>query len=190
MIPECTLPRARSRAGDDQDARARTPLALGQTASGDVRPTRQVPEVPLSFVSERYRKVLESDLSELERTVTARAWKASLILIGGITECVLLNVLSRREDVTASVLKKDLSRAALMDLIEAATRLTLLPPRVKPLAEAAKDYRDLTHPSVSAVSPLRPTHAAVKAMIHAFELVATELESARTDGRPSKFESA
>jgi hypothetical protein len=176
-------------AGDNDDASVRTPAALPQKASGDALATPHVPDVPLSFVSERYRKVLESDLSELEKTVAARAWKASLILIGGITECVLLDVLSRREDVTGSVLKKDLSRAALMDLIDAAVRLTLLPPTVKPLAEAAKDYRDLTHPFRAAVSPLRATHAAVKAMIHAFELVATELETARTDGRLSKFES-
>ena len=75
-----------------------------------------------------------------------------------------------------------------MDLIEVATKLTLLPPTIKPLAEAAKDYRDLTHPFRAAVSPLRPTHAAVKGMIHAFELVATELEAARADGRLSQFE--
>jgi hypothetical protein len=151
-----------------------------------------VPDLPFGFINrDTYRRVLEADLTELRRTVDAKAWKASLILIGGIIEGALLDVLSRREDLALSELrKKDLSKASLMDLIEAGARLGLVPEPALPFAQCAKDYRDLVHPFRSGASPLRPAVESVRAMLHALELIVKDLDAAMLDGRISRFELA
>lgn len=149
-----------------------------------------VPDLPFAFVkSDTYRRVLERDLVELRRTVAAGAWKASLILIGGIIEGALLDVLSRRVDLAESELpKKKMSSASLMDLIDAGARLGLVPEPALPFAQSAKDYRDLVHPFRSGASPLRPAAEAVRAMLYALELIVTDLDAAMRDGRISRFE--
>jgi hypothetical protein len=97
-------------------------LSLRPTPDLEVPPgenTPPVPDLPFGFVKKgAYRRVLEADFEELRRTVQARAWKACLILIGGILEGSLLDVLSRREDISESQLQKKMSKASLMDLIE------------------------------------------------------------------------
>lgn len=148
-----------------------------------------VPSVSVEFIkSDKYRRVLEADIEELGRTLSSGAWKASLMLLGGLLEGVFLDVLSRREDLTESVTGKKMARASLADLIEAGIQLRLVPPTVGPFALAAKDYRDLIHPFKSSASPLRPTEKAVRAVLHAFALVVEELEEARRDGRLGQFE--
>lgn len=159
---------------------------LGESKDQDAPP---VPELPFDFVKkDTYRRVLESDLEELRRAVAAGAWKASLILIGGIIEGALLDVLSRREDISESQLQKRMSKASLMDLITAGVELGLVPAPVLPFAEGAKDYRDLVHPFRSGASPLRAAVESVRAMLHAVDLIVKELDAAARDGRLSRFE--
>ncbi len=168
------------------------PASIGPTPEpdgGKGKDAPPVPDLPFDFVKkDTYRRVLESDLEELRRAVAAGAWKASLILIGGIIEGALLDVLSRREDISESQLQKRMSKASLMDLIAAGVELGLVPAPVLPFAEVAKDYRDLVHPFRSGASPLRAAIESVRAMLHAVELIVKELDAAARDGRLSRFE--
>jgi hypothetical protein len=151
--------------------------------------TPHLPSLRFGFVSrDSYKRVLEADVEELRRTIEARAWKASLILIGGVIEAALLDVLSRREDVSESHLRKTMSQASMMDLVVAGVKLGLVPEPALPFAERAKDYRDLVHPYRSGASPLRPAIESVRAMLHVVELVVNDLGEAARDGRISRFE--
>jgi hypothetical protein len=158
------------------------------TAGGTEEPVA-VPSLAVDFIkSDVYRRVFDADLEELSRTLDARAWKASLTLLGGLLEGVLLDVLSRRADLTESVLGKKLGKASLMDLIEAGVELRLVHPSVVPFATAAKDYRDLIHPFRSSVSTLRPSEKAARAVLHALGLIVEEMDAAARDGRLAEFE--
>jgi hypothetical protein len=158
------------------------------TAADDQEPPA-VPSLCVEFIkSDPYRRVFETDIEELGRTLASRAWKASLTLLGGLLEGVLLDVLSRRVDLTESVMGKTMARASLVDLIEAGVTLRLVQPSVVPFAIAAKDYRDLIHPFRSSVSALRPSEKAVRAVLHALGLVVEELDAAARDGRVAQFE--
>ncbi len=148
-----------------------------------------VPSMAVEFIkSDPYRRVFEADVEELGRTLASGAWKASLALLGGLLEGVLLDVLSRREALAESVMGKKMARASLVDLIEAGVELRLVQPSVIPFATVAKDYRDLIHPFRSSVSPLRPSEKAVRAVLHALGLVVEELDAAGRDGRLAQFE--
>ncbi len=157
--------------------------------AGEEKDPPTVPDLPAAFIkSEVYKRVFEADLNELRRTLAASAWKSSLILIGGLLEGALLDVLSRREDISEGAMGKKMGKASLMDLIEAGVELHLVQPSVVPFASVAKDYRDLTHPFRSAVSSLRPAEKAVRAILHALNLVMEDLDAAARDGRISGFE--
>lgn len=88
-----------------------------------------------------FRAALESDYRELEICMEASAYKAVLVLSGGIIEAVLADYL-----IGAGKRQPDPTKMTLDQLITAASAEGVLSDKTKQLAEVIRFYRNLIHP--------------------------------------------
>ncbi len=104
--------------------------------------------VSFNFITdEALRSCLESDRSELERCLQAKAWKSVHVLAGSIIEAVLIDYLVFSGFKTKSgsdPLKMDLATA-----ISACQQEGAITEKTSHLCSAIKDYRNLLHPGRS-----------------------------------------
>lgn len=108
----------------------------------------------LDFIADTaLRERAQHDLNEAHAVYAVRAWKSCIILCGGILECVLLDLVTRRRvDSVAltdqkSALPSDPRKWGLADLLRAAKALNVLRKSTGHLSEAVREYRNLIHPA-------------------------------------------
>lgn len=80
--------------------------------------------------------------------------------------------------------------AGIGKLVELAERHQLIQPTIKGYIENAKRYRDLIHPVNAARTTLRVDQPTVEMVIRALQMILSDLEAARSDGRITKYEQA
>src|SRR5574341_196802 len=98
------------------------------------------------------RQQLESDWREVSVTRKGQAWKACLILCGGIIEGMLLDVLRLQEAAALAALerldkgRKPLVQWDLVALVDAAHELHIVGEEAAHLGHALRGFRNLIHP--------------------------------------------
>ena len=124
--------------------------------------SRQPPIEDLSFEfmrSEAQRAVLILDYREAQRAYYGTAYKLSVLAAGGTIEAMLMDAMQwpgvvQRPEYPRAVKefpRKDgaieWGRVSMSQLIKAASAVGLLHERIRPMAEAAQDFRDTVHPN-------------------------------------------
>ena len=103
------------------------------------------------FISNaQLRKIIVRDYLELQKTKGAGAIKSRLILVGGLIEAMLLDVLQQNEaKATASPLadKRPLDQWSLETLIDVAVGLSLISKGAHQVGHAVREFRNLVHPA-------------------------------------------
>src|SRR5579871_6330172 len=88
------------------------------------------------------RKSLESDINELELCRKSRAWKPVVVLVGSITEALLIDsVVALGIESKEKALKLSLSEA-----IDKCLTASVLSQKTADLSSVIKEYRNLIHP--------------------------------------------
>lgn len=112
------------------------------------------PLTPRAFTFVRdpaLRAVLERDYVEMLRVQQARAWKAAIVLAGGVLEGILVDLIGRHADRARKARRApeeaDIARWNLGDLINVALELRLVTQAVDRLSHAVRMYRNLIHPA-------------------------------------------
>jgi hypothetical protein len=107
--------------------------------------------------NDQLRALLESDWAEVREVHKRGAWKATVILSGGIIEGILLDTLVHIEDearaaylrIRPSSKRKSIQRWDFFELIEVAKELDLLRGASPYLGHAIRELRNLIHPARS-----------------------------------------
>jgi len=106
-----------------------------------------------SVVDPVLRAQLEADWHEAQLVYEVKAWKACLVLCGGIVEGLLFDVCRRRESEARLEHEKlhrrsrRLDRWGLDDLITVAQAMGVVEPSAFHLSHALREYRNLVHPA-------------------------------------------
>lgn len=127
---------------------------------------RRQPELPpidardFAFVSDAaLRRVLAADYVEAQRSFAVGAFKAAALLVGGLIEGLLLDVLRKpsvvgRNDyqsATASLPNvggsMNWDKASMSALVRVARELNLIDATIGRMVEGARDFRDPVHPN-------------------------------------------
>jgi len=124
--------------------------------AADLAAARTPPKAPSVFwfvAASELRSQVERDWDELRRVDGVQASKSCVLLSGGILEGMLLDVLTQeeeraREAFTALNRKPatSLDRWDLVDLINVARALGIIPESASHLSQALREFRNLVHP--------------------------------------------
>jgi hypothetical protein len=124
---------------------ARIEVTIEKTTASPVTESREFP-----FVHDhRIRVIIERDYGEIQRACIAGCWKSVIILSGGATEAILVDLLqadSRAPTASKAPKNPDVTRWDLNDLINVGVELKLVTPGVEKLSHAVREYRNLIHP--------------------------------------------
>jgi len=91
---------------------------------------------------------LQNDLDELHVCMKQGALKASVVLIGGLVECVLYYHIESVDDIKNAIPRFDQREIGLSDLLQWARQYGIIDESLFRLSEPIRDYRNLIHPRV------------------------------------------
>lgn len=91
---------------------------------------------------------LQNDLDELHTCMKQGALKASVVLIGGLVECVLYYHIESVDDIKNAIPRFDQREIGLSDLLQWARQYGIIDESLFRLSEPIRDYRNLIHPRV------------------------------------------
>src|SRR5262245_49605731 len=92
------------------------------------------------------KRQIQTDLDELHSCMEAKLWKASLILIGSLIECVLYYHIESVDGIRTSIPKFEVRNVGLSDLLQWAREHKIIDESLFRLSEPIRDYRNLIHP--------------------------------------------
>lgn len=105
-------------------------------------------KIKISSISdEKLRKVLASDFTELQKCLSHKLWKTSVVMIGSCIESMLFDALShtRRKKKIQYLDRRNFN---LSDVLLWARNLNLIDESIYKLCDKIRDYRNLIHPKV------------------------------------------
>lgn len=91
---------------------------------------------------------LTTDFNELHLCMKQSAFKASIVLIGSLVECVLYYHIESVDDIKNSIPRFDQREIGLSDLLQWARQYGIIDENLFKLSEPIRDYRNLIHPRV------------------------------------------
>jgi hypothetical protein len=143
------------------------------------------------LVDKDLRQIIERDYRELSLSVfPSGSWKSTVVLAGSILEAILYDQLSKDfatkqaavssskapKDKSGTVKDLDAGEWRLVDLIEVATAIGLLPAdRSKSIDQVLRDYRNFVHPKKELRSKYPCTEAEAMMAMGALEAVCNVL---------------
>lgn len=149
----------------------------------------QESDAPAAFVStedfafahdEALRKIIVRDYKQLEKVLATEAWKAVIVLCGGLIEGLLLDLLERDATAARQSVKApkegNLRRWDLNDLINVAADLKKLPTGIDRLSHSVREYRNLVHPGRELSSDLRVEPEEARIAVEVLRIVVRELK--------------
>lgn len=133
--------------------------------------------------NDQMRPLLESDWVEVRSAYGSQAWKAAVLLSGGIIEGLLLDALLPRETEAKEAIgrireKKKVRRIEtwdLIDLVDVARELGLLRGATSHLGHAIREFRNLIHPGKSLLTGKQVTRREAELAINSVEVVLQDL---------------
>ncbi len=124
----------------------------------------------------KLRQLLEHDLAELQRVLSAEAWKAAGILAGSCLETILLDLWKRQEDAAKDRFGAAWpDRVSAYDLAAAAAEAGLLSQDQKDLASTMRRWRNLVHPAAALRGP-QPGRQLAEALVALLKLLLVEIQ--------------
>lgn len=139
-------------------------------------------ERELAFVRDgELRSMLVRDLEELRQALDVGLTKAAVLLCGSIMEAALLDVVGRRPDLAKSFRQKKKNFPddfSLIDFLEIAIEVGILPTSIKGMASAVIDHRDLIHPAAERRREVRLDSRRAGAMVSFLAVVLQDLNAA------------
>ena len=102
------------------------------------------------FISdEQLRKQCTQDLEEFLSCYNAKAYKASIVLIGSLIEAVLYYYLNHNEDIKSCIDGFEKRELKLKDLLFFAKQHDVIGEELYKLADQIRDFRNFIHPKVA-----------------------------------------
>ena len=138
--------------------------------------------IPLNLVDSDLQGVFDRDVSELNATIEANAWKASAILAGSCLEAILLDLWKRHDGEATNRWKRRWpDKVSAAELAEAAVTKGLLSADHEGLAKTIRRARNLVHPALAAREPGEPSRELADALVAFLRLIARDLADRAAD---------
>lgn len=97
---------------------------------------------------EEIKKVCISDFADLQKCMSNKAWKASMVLSGSLIETLLYSSLQNNTAFTDKVPNFEKRKVSLYDLLRWAKEYKIIDDGIFQFADQIRDYRNLIHPNV------------------------------------------
>lgn len=145
-------------------------LAFSTSTSDEKLDTTAI-ELSFDFLVDiNMKKLLVKDWKEVTKTHNAEAWKACLILCGGLVEGMLLDVLKNN-----NVFQTKKKKRSFNELIDIANEKNILSAPTVSLADAIRGYRNLAHPECNIRENIRVEKTYADTAFHAVTAIHGEL---------------
>jgi hypothetical protein len=132
--------------------------------------------IRINLVDSGLQRVFDRDVSELNATIQANAWKASAILAGSCLEAILLDLWKRHDDEARYRWKQRWpEEVRVVELARAAVKKGLLAAHHEGLANTIRRARNLIHPALAAKEPGEPSRELAAALVAFLRLIARDL---------------
>ncbi len=183
-LPKDLLSHVRNTAIKDYDPNM--PVGSIQRTSYSPTTLSSAEQTAFSFVaSQGLREQLQRDWVEARSTFKAEAWKACIILCGGILEGMLIarltpiegQAMQAYEHLRVGKKAGDLARWNLVDLVDVAREVKLLSQSASYLGHALRLHRDLVHPSRQVTERIEVTRGEAETSINTVERCIRELSA-------------